>query len=721
VAKKPYFIKQRESADCGAACLAAIAGYYKLFLSMERIREACGADYEGITAYGLLKAAEQMGFSAKAVKGGKSDFTNDLPLPLIAHIHTPEGLLHFVVIWKISKHRTLVGDPGKGVIEMPTRKFLKQWTGILIILAPSQAFKPQGKPVKSLDLFYSILKPHKGLLANIIFSSLLYAAAGMAGALFFKILFDEIVPNGLSRTLGALTIGLAVLYIFKALLALFRGQLLLFLGQRLNASLIFGLYEHMLKLPAIFFTSRKNGDIMARFNDVSKVLQAVSTSSITILIDAVLAAASAVLLYQQSSNLFLISLLMAGLCALLGKFFAKPMKTASEETMRDNGQVSSLMSETLTGMESIKALTAERRVIGMAETRFGRLLKSSVKEGQLANSSGALTEAVVSIGTMAVLWFGAMQVLDGTLSVGGLLACDSLLSNFITPVQSLISIQPDMAQSMSASERLSDILGASPETDDSELRKAYPSLRGPISIRGLVYRHGTNDPCLKNFGMYIPAGSKVAIVGESGCGKTTLAKLLVRFYPFEKGEISINGYGIQDINLEHLRKRLVYIPQSSFFFSGPISSNLRVGADGATMEELIAASQIAMAHSFISELPYRYETMLDENAQNLSMGQRQRLSIAQAVLRRPDILVLDETASGLDEATEMAVMQGLNAAFGDITIISITHRLLSAIQSDCIFVMSGGRIAEAGKHHELLAQRGLYAKLWSMQRPEAVI
>jgi len=300
--------------------------------------------------------------------------------------------------------------------------------------------------------------------------------------------------------------------------------------------------------------------------------------------------------------------------------------------------------------------------------------------------------------------------------MGSLITFNSLLVYFLDPVKNLINLQPQMQTAIVAADRLGEILDLEVEKTEDENGKLMPQkFEGTIDIKNLNFRYGTRKPVLEDINIHIEKGQKVAFVGESGSGKTTLSKLLLHLYSAESGEILIDGNNIDDINLECLRERIAYIPQETFLFSGTILENLVLGMDYVTMDDVIAAAKVAQAHDFINELPLRYNTMLEENGANLSGGQRQRLAIARAMLKKPDILILDEATSNLDSITERALDATINEYAKDMTTIFIAHRLSTIKNCDVIYVLEKGKIVESGSHKELTMHGGKYAKLVKQQ------
>lgn len=291
------------------------------------------------------------------------------------------------------------------------------------------------------------------------------------------------------------------------------------------------------------------------------------------------------------------------------------------------------------------------------------------------------------------------------------------LAYFLEPVKNLINLQPQMQTAVVAADRLGEILDLEPERVANENKKlSLNTLRGDIWFKGITFRYGTRRPVLENITMHIKQGEKIALVGESGSGKTTLVKLLLHLYSPEEGEILINSNNIKDVNIESLRDKIAYIPQETFLFSGSIMDNLTLGLDDVTPEEVIEASKKAQAHDFINDLPLRYETRLEENGSNLSGGQRQRLAIARAILKKPDILILDEATSNLDSITERAIEKTINEYSKGMTTIIIAHRLSTIMRCNNIYIMEKGRIIESGNHDQLLKCQGNYAKLWDQQK-----
>jgi len=727
---KYYCVRQHDITDCGAACLATISKQNGYKISISKIREIAGTDKQGTNAYGVIKAAEALGFSAKGVKGNQEAFFSEFPLPCIAHVVVDGSLMHYVVIHKITKKQVIIADPGRGIVKLTPQEFFGevheenkppkyQWTGVLILLVKNETFE-KGNDTKGLfERFIHLLIPQKKMLLHIFVASLVYTVLGILGAFYYQALLDDILPDGLRQTLITLSIGVILLNIFKVLLNAFRSHLLLYLSQKLDIALLLGYYRHVLQLPMNFFGTRKVGEIVSRFNDASNVRDAISGATLTIMIDTLMAIAGAIILYTQNPMMFGIAVIIVALYAVIVTTFNKQYKKLNERTMEDNAQLTSYLVESLNGIQTIKAYNAERRADRETEKRFVKLLKSIFNLSWVGNLQASLKGTVELIGGVVILWVGAASVLNGNMTIGQLITFNSLLGYFLDPVKNLINLQPQMQTAVVAAERLGEILDLEAEKDERENSKLAPErLDGDIEFRNVKFRYGTRRLVLDNVDCTIRKGQKVAFVGESGSGKTTLTKLLLHLYAPEEGSILINGNNIEDIQMETLRERIAYISQETFLFSGTIMENLTLGVDDVTVDDVIQACKLAQAHDFINDLPLRYETMLEENGANLSGGQRQRLAIARAMLKKPDILILDEATSNLDALTERALDKTIQEYCKDMTTIFIAHRLSTIKDCDQIFVMEKGEIIESGTHEELKLMGGKYAMLASQQSLE---
>lgn len=714
--KRYNCIKQHDMKDCGAACLATVSKQYGLQTSITKIREVAGTDKRGTNAYGMIKAAEQLGFTAKGVKGDRDALFSEFPLPAIAHVIIDQSLLHYVVIHSITKKKIIIADPSKGLVTYTPEEFFNIWTGVLILLVPAPTFKKGNETRGLFGRFFHLLLPQRRMLFSIFLTSLLFTLLGILGSFYFKMLLDEIVPYSMERTLTVLSVGIIALTLFKIILSAFRSHLLLQLSQKLDLSLILGYYHHVLSLPMNFFGTRKTGEVLSRLMDASKVRDAISGATLSMMIDSLMVVAGGIILYTQNAFLFGITATLVPLYAIIVWAFNKPFERMNRKQMENNALLTSYLVESVNGIETIKAYTAEQHASFETEKKFIVLLRSIFRLGFWFNVQSSLKGFVQAIGGVVILWVGAVQVLNGHMTLGQLITFNALLAYFLDPIQNLINLQSSLQTAIVAADRLGEILELDAEKSAEEDRKMRPqSLRGDIKLQHVDFRYGTRQLTLKDINITIRAGEKIALVGESGSGKTTLVKLLLRFYNAEKGDILINENNIMDIHMDTLRSRSAYISQDTFFFSGTIAENLVLGAeDKPPMEQVIDAAKQAKAHEFINQLPLRYDTMLEENASNLSGGQRQRLAIARALLKDPDVLILDEATSNLDTTTERAVSETINA-LQDITAIIIAHRLSTIMRCDRIFVLEQGAVIESGTHSELLKQGGKYYSLWKDQ------
>lgn len=726
-----YCVKQQDITDCGAACLATVSKQYGLNMPITRIREVAGTDKQGTNVYGVIKAAESLGFCAKGVKGDKKSLFSEFPLPCIAHVIVGGGLMHYVVIHKTTSRYLVIADPAKGIVKLKLEEFVGEnsnhghnskyhWTGILIMMSPTASFRAEKNTKGLFQRFFALLLPQKKLLIHIFFASLFYTIFGILGAFYFQILIDYILPSGLNRTLTVLSLGVLALTVFKVMLDAFRSHLLLYLSQKLDIALLLGYYKHVVQLPMHFFCSRKVGEIISRFQDAVSVRDAISGATLTIMIDTVMAVIGGSILYRQNVTMFFITISMIAFYVIIVVLFRTTYERWNRKQMEDNAQLTSYLVESLNGIQTIKTFNAEGKANRETEKRFIKLLKSVFHLGWMQNIQTSLKISVELIGVVFILWIGSINVIAGRITIGQLVVFNSLLVYFIDPVKNLVNLQPQIQSAMVAADRLGEILDIEIEKTKLEEKKLeLKSINGEIEFKHVNFRYGTRKLVLENINFYMEPGQKIAFVGESGSGKTTLAKLLLHLYEIESGEILIDANNINDIKVESLREKIAYISQEIFLFSGSIMENLTLGLEDCPLAHIIEAAKLAQAHEFINELPLRYETQLEENGENLSGGQRQRLSIARAILKQPDVLILDEATSQLDTITERALEETIKKYCKKMTTIYIAHRLSTIKNCDMIFVMHKGKIVEQGTHEQLKNLKGKYAELVRQQSLES--
>ncbi|MBU3156327.1 peptidase domain-containing ABC transporter [Clostridium estertheticum] len=716
--KKKYFcIKQHDITDCGPACIVTVARKYGLKIPISKVREIAGTDSEGTSVYGIVKAAKSLGFTAKAVKVSKNEeIFENLQIPLIAHVIIDNILLHYVVIHKITKESIMIADPAKGIVKYTPKDFFDIWTGVLVLMVPTAAFKKGDQTKGIFERFWGLIKIQKSLLIKIFIASLLITFFGIGGSFYFQFLIDDILPNNSSQKLLLISLAMLVLIVFKIVTEFLRKILFIHMAQNIDIPLLLGYYNHVINLPMKFFSTRKVGEIISRFNDGSKIRDAISSATLTLMVDVFMAIVGGIILYIQSSKLFFVCSIPICLYLILVFGFKNKLEKVNRDVMEDDAVLTSYLVESIEGIETVKAFNGEKRVEVETENKFMKFMKSLFKHGYTYNLQDTLMNAVKGIFGICILWLGGVLVLKRELTIGELISFNALLAYYIGPIERLINLQPQLQSAVVASDRLGEILDLELEKSLDEDKKIKPkSLLGDIVLKDINFSYGVRELVLKNINISIKSGEKIALVGGSGSGKTTIAKLLMGFYEIQKGEIILNDYNIKDINKEVLRDKISYISQESFFFSGTIKKNLQFANKDLTDEDMIYACQKAKIHGYIDSLPLKYETPLGERGSNLSGGQRQRLSLARALLNNPEILIMDEATSNLDSITEKSIQRTLEECSGNVTSIIIAHRLSTIMKCDNIYVMDNGEIVEEGSHRELLQKKGYYYRLWSEQ------
>lgn len=712
---KKYLVKQHDATDCAAACLATICMYYKKETTITKLRDILGTDIKGTTLSGLEKGAIDLGFDTKAVRVDKEGFKSKYTLPAIAHVITDEGLSHFVVIHKIKKEHVTILDPAKGLVKKEIDEFFKSFDGILLLLVPNNEFKP-GK-VKSgsmLSKFIKILLPQKSLFIYAIIGSIILTILGIASSFFNKILMDEILPYQLKNQLKIFVIGFLLLGITQTILSFIRQHLLLYLSQKIDIPLLLGYFKHVYKLPMKFFTTRKVGDILTRFSDAATIKNVLTSVSLSLIIDIMLATVSAVILYIMNTTLFIVILAITIISAILIYAFKGPFKKINLKQMEAEARLNSHIIESLKGVETIKVLAAEDKSVEKLETEYIKNLRIAFKEGVLSNVQGTLSSLVSTIGNMVLMYIGALMVIDGKITLGSLMAFTSLTSYFMDPIGRLIGLQLQIQEASISLKRISEIYEVEKEQVDNN-KKQIKQISGDIELNNITFRYGSRSPVLKDVSIKIPKGKKVALVGESGSGKTTISKLLLKYYTAEEGKINISGYDIEELDIYALRQSIAYVPQNIELFSGTIRENILLGKGNASYEEIKEACENANCNEFINRMPGKYDTYLDEAGGGLSGGEKQRLALARALIKKCKFMILDEATSNLDFISEAKIYDTLYTKGKDLTMLVIAHRLSTIRNCDIIYVMDKGKVVEVGDHETLLSKKGYYYRLYESQ------
>ncbi len=715
---KYKIVRQPDEMNCGVACLSMICAYYGIDnMSLAVIREFAQTDREGNSMYSLKLAAEKLHLDAEGYdEVEKEDLLSDeLKYPLIIHTVVDGLYLHYMVLFEANEKGVVLGDPANGQVEMSWDNFLRIWTHQVMQLTPTENFSENKKYRKNYKFIFSLIKKYKKYLIELFIISAIVSAISVVAAKFYSRLVDSVIPTNNLLLLGQLLLLTSGIYIFTVGINWLKLKVTIKFNKYLDKELIINIYNRMTDLPMNFFASRTAGDLSTRFSDGDAIRSVITNFTFDFVIDFVYAIVAIVtLIINHSWQLVVLTILMLEIVVLIQTLFKKKLSEISKKTIKANTDVYSYANASFMGHETIKSYNSENLVENTMAQKYRTYQDNAYSGSKFSQAQSDLSSTIIKITGLFMLSILAILAMRGEISTGNLMYLYTLVGYISAPVGYIISLQEQKYEIDAALERLDDVFRSTTEKD---LNKSRQNLNEPINsieFKDVVFQYGFKDPVLKGLSFKIDNGESIGVIGTSGSGKTTLIKLILSFYKVTEGKILINGKNINDITTSSIRKKIAYVSQNDFWFQDTIFNNLTIGNRNASVETVEKVLEEVQMSEFVDSQPRGLNTVIEEGAVNLSTGQKQRLSIAKALIMNPDVLVLDESTSNLDAKTEEFIVNSLSHEKNKIKIV-IAHRLNTLSRCDKIIALKDGVIVESGTPAELLKTNGMFYELWSTQ------
>ncbi len=702
------------SLPSGLACLIMLARLHGIAADAAQLLHEFGDTGGSFPLPSILHAAHKLGLSAQSRKA-QAGRLDKLPLPAIGCGNDGNAF----VIGRTEKNedqmRVLIHQPHLSEPRwVAPDEFMSMCDGRVILFA-SRASLAAELARFDFKWFIPAVVKYRKLLTEVLIVSIVLQIFALVTPLFFQVVMDKVLVHRGFNTLDVIAIGLLVVSLFEVTLNALRTYVFSHTCSRIDIELGSRLFRHLLSLPLGWFQIRRAGDSVARMRELEQIRSFLTGNGLTLFLDLVFSIIFIAVMLLYSVQLTLIVVLSLP-CYLALSLVATPvLRNRLDEQFRRSAENQAFLVETITAIDTVKAMSVEPRWIRKWENQLAAYIRAAFKAGTIGNLASSGVSLISKLVTILTMWLGARLVIDNELSMGQLIAFNMLASHVATPVMRLAQMWSDFQQVGVSVERLGDILNAERETVGSGV--ALPAIRGHISFEQVSFRYRTDgNDIISDINLTIKAGEVIGIVGRSGSGKSTLTRLLQRLNSPQRGRILVDGIDLAIIDPSSLRRQIGVVLQESMLFNGTVRENIALADPGAPLERVMHAAQLAGAHQFIAELSEGYETMIGEQGSGLSGGQKQRLAIARALIRDPRILIFDEATSALDYESERLIQMNMAAICRKRTVIIIAHRLTAVRHADKILVIERGKLAEQGRHEELVCrEQGLYAKLHRMQ------
>jgi subfamily B ATP-binding cassette protein HlyB/CyaB len=703
--------------DTGLLCLLLIARYYDLPADGAQLRHQFGESGSPLSDRDLLRAAKHLGLKAGLVRTEWATLAG-MPLPALAK--RKDG--RYVVLAKVEAEKVLVHDPIGGRPLILTRADFEQcWSGQLLLFTKRAHLRPQDLKFDFTWFIPAIVK-YRRLLGEVLLASFFLQLFGLLTPLFTQVVIDKVLVHKGFTTLHVLAIGMVALALFDAMLGGLRTYLFAHTTNRIDVGLGAQLFRHILALPLAYFEARRVGDTVARVRELEHIRQFLTSNSVTVVLDLVFTVMFLVVMWFYSSLLTLVVLGSMPLYAFLSIVITPIIRARLNEKFTRGAENQAFLVEAISGIQTVKALAVEPPLQRRWDEQLAGYVRASFRATSLITVTSQIASFIQKLTTIAVLWTGAYLVIGGDLSIGQLIAFNMLSSQVTGPLLRIVNLWQEFQQVGISVQRLGDVLNTRPEPAYNPSRTTLPRVAGQIVFDEVTFRYRPDGPeVLRKVSCTVEPGQVIGIVGRSGSGKSTIAKLMQRLYVPERGRVLVDGVDLAQVDPSWLRRQVGVVLQENFLFNRSVRDNIALTNPALSMDRVIEAAKLAGAHDFILELPEGYDTMVGEHGCSLSGGQRQRIAIARALVANPRILIFDEATSALDYESEAMIQQNMAQICKGRTVVIIAHRLSTVRPANRIYVLDKGEIIELGTHDELLKQNGFYVRLHKLQEGRVAV
>ena len=709
--------------DSGIACIQLIARFYGVAADPKQLHRQFIRPGEVANSMDMIRIIQSLGLKARSIKS-KIDNISKAALPAIAQDNNGE----FFILAKCKAdpkteqlQNVLIQRMGQEPEVKDVQWLTENWNNTFIFITKRASLSsltsflsPEEK--FGFKWFIPALLKYKKLIYEILLASAFIQLFILLTPIFFQVVMDKVLVHKAFTTLDVLAIGLLAIAFFEVILSGLRSYMLTHTTSRVDVELGAKLYNHLFSLPLAYFQSRRIGDSVARVRELDSIREFITGSALTLTIDLVFTFIIIGVLFLYSPFLATIVVATIPFYILLAIFVTPILRTRLNEKFAHGAERQSFLVESITGIETIKSLAVESDAQRRWEDTSAAYVKAAFKANNLNNIANSSAEFISKVMMLAILYYGAHAVIEGSLTVGQFIAFNMLAGRVSGPILKVVQLWQDFQQAGISVKRLADILNVPTEPKYNPGRTSLPQIKGRVQFEQVAFRYKPDGKeIIRNFNLDIQPGQVIGIVGRSGSGKSTLTKLLQRLYTPTQGRVLVDGIDLSMIDTGWLRQQISVVLQENFLFNRSVRDNIAITDPGVPIEQVIKAAKLAGAHDFILELEDGYDTLIEEQGANLSGGQRQRIAIARALINRPKILIFDEATSALDYESESIIQDNMRGICQGRTVLIIAHRLTTVRDANRIIVMDKGELMEQGDHQTLLNLKGYYAGLWQHQ------